>query len=106
MTTFVSSPEIRFDGQVAVITGAGRGLGTADARLLAARGAAVVVHDAGVAQDGSGADPAVADSVAHEIAARGGTAAACHENLEEAAACRRVVAFAIDRFGRLDVLIH
>src|SRR5437870_2854620 len=97
---------IRFDGQVAVVTGAGRGLGAAYARLLAARGAAVVVHDAGVAADGSGFDATIADGVVREIADQGGTAAACHENLEEAAACRRVVQFAMDRFGRLDVLVH
>jgi NAD(P)-dependent dehydrogenase (short-subunit alcohol dehydrogenase family) len=97
---------IRFDGQVVVVTGAGRGLGAAYARLLAARGAAVVVHDAGVAQDGSGFDPSVADGVVSEIAATGGTAAACYENLQDAAACARVVEFAVARFGRLDALVH
>jgi NAD(P)-dependent dehydrogenase (short-subunit alcohol dehydrogenase family) len=102
----MAQPMIRFDGQVAVVTGAGRGLGAAYARLLAARGACVVVHDAGVAPDGTGFDPSVADGVAHEIVAAGGTAAACHENLEDATACRRVIAFAVDRFGRLDALIH
>lgn len=97
---------IRFDSQVIVVTGAGRGLGTAYARLLAARGGAVVVHDAGVAQDGSGFDPSVADAVVADIAAAGGTAAACYENLEDAAACARVVEFAVARFGRLDALVH
>lgn len=97
---------IRFDGQVIVVTGAGRGLGAAYARLLAARGGTVVVHDAGVAQDGSGFDPSVADAVVSEIAAIGGTAAACYENLEDAAACGRVVEFATARFGRLDALVH
>jgi NAD(P)-dependent dehydrogenase (short-subunit alcohol dehydrogenase family) len=99
-------PSIRFDRQVIVVTGAGRGLGAAYARLIAARGGRVVVHDAGVAQDGSGFDPSVADSVVAEIAAAGGTAAACHENLEQADACRRIVEFAVDRFGRVDALIH
>ncbi len=99
-------PRVRFDGQVAIVTGAGRGLGAAYARLLADRGAAVVVHDAGVAADGSGFDPAVGDTVAREIMSRGGTAVACHDNLESAAACRRVVEFAIERFGRVDILIH
>jgi NAD(P)-dependent dehydrogenase (short-subunit alcohol dehydrogenase family) len=97
---------IRFDGQVAVITGAGRGLGAAYARLLASRGATVVVHDAGVAQDGSGADATVAEAVVQQIVDGGGTAIACDENLESAAAGRRVIELAFDRFGRVDVLIH
>ncbi len=97
---------IRFDGQVAVVTGAGRGLGGAYARLLAARGASVVVHDAGVAADRSGFDPTVADTVVHEIIDRRGTAVACHENLESAAECRRVVEAAMERFKRIDVLVH
>lgn len=97
---------IRFDRQVAIVTGAGRGLGAAYARLIAARGAAVVVHDAGVAQDGSGFDPTIANEVVKEITGAGGTAAASHENLEDAAACTRVVELAVSRFGRLDALIH
>lgn len=99
-------PAIRFDGQVVVVTGAGRGLGAAYARLIAARGGAVVVHDAGVAQDGSGFDPSVADGVVAEIAAKGGSAAACYENLEDPAAGQRIVDFALARFGRLDALVH
>jgi len=97
---------IRFDGQTIIVTGAGRGLGRAYAQLIAARGGAVVVHDAGVAPDGSGFDPSVADAVVSEITAQDGTAVACYENLEEAAACARVVEFAVSRFGRLDVLVH
>jgi NAD(P)-dependent dehydrogenase (short-subunit alcohol dehydrogenase family) len=97
---------INFGGQVVIVTGAGRGLGAAYARLIAARGGAVVVHDAGVAQDGSGFDPSVADAVVSDITARGGTAAACYENLEDVAACGGVVEFAIARFGRLDALVH
>jgi NAD(P)-dependent dehydrogenase (short-subunit alcohol dehydrogenase family) len=100
------SASIRFDGQVAVVTGGGRGLGAAYARLLAARGAAVVVHDAGVAADGSGFDGSIADGVVDEIARAGGIATACYENLEDAAACRRVVELAVARFGRVDALIH
>jgi len=99
-------PAIDFQGQVIVVTGAGRGLGAAYARLVASRGAAVLVHDAGVAADGSGSDPSVADGVVAEIAKAGGTAAACYENLEDAAACDRIVSLALDRFGRLDALIH
>jgi NAD(P)-dependent dehydrogenase (short-subunit alcohol dehydrogenase family) len=97
---------IRFDGQVVVITGAGRGLGAAYARLIAARGALVVVHDAGVAQDGSGSDPSVADAVVAEINAAGGVAAACYDNLENPAAGVRIVEFAVSRFGRVDALVN
>ena len=97
---------IRFDGQVAIVTGAGRGLGASYALLLAQCGAIVIVHDAGVAPDGSGSDPGVADGVVHAIAQRGGRAVASYENLESAAGCQNVVATAIERFGRVDVLIH
>jgi len=65
---------IRFDGQVAIVTGSGRGLGKAYVTLLAARGASIIVHDAGVALDGTGFDPGVADAVVQEIAAAGGKA--------------------------------
>jgi NAD(P)-dependent dehydrogenase (short-subunit alcohol dehydrogenase family) len=96
---------IRFDGQVAVVTGAGRGLGAAYARLLASLGAAVVVHDAGVDLDGTGFDPAPADGLAHEITEGGGTAVASHEDLQEDGAAERVIAAALARFGAVDVLI-
>jgi NAD(P)-dependent dehydrogenase (short-subunit alcohol dehydrogenase family) len=98
--------EIRFDDRVALVTGAGRGLGAAYARVLAARGASVLVHDAGVEADGSGGDPSVADAVVAEIVQAGRTAAASYENLESEDGCRRAVALALDRFGRLDVVIQ
>jgi NAD(P)-dependent dehydrogenase (short-subunit alcohol dehydrogenase family) len=97
---------IRFDGRVAVVTGAGRGLGAAYARALADRGAALVVHDAGVGRDGEGDDPSVADAVVTEIRGAGGTAVASHENLGSEAGCARVIATAVDEFGRLDVLVN
>jgi NAD(P)-dependent dehydrogenase (short-subunit alcohol dehydrogenase family) len=100
------SSEIRFDGQVVLVTGAGRGLGTAYARAFAERGAAVVVHDAGLELDGSGGDPAVADAVVAEIAASGGTAVASYEDLADPDACRRLVEHAVERLGRLDVVVH
>ncbi len=97
---------IDLTGRVALVTGAGRGLGAAHARALAARGAQVVVHDAGVAADGSGADPALADAVVAEIEATGGTAVAAYENLETEAGCHGAVAHAVERFGRLDVVVQ
>ena len=97
---------IRFDGQVVLVTGAGRGLGAAYARLFAERGASVVVHDAGVAQDGSGFDRTVANAVVGEIAKAGGIAAACYDNLAQADAGSAIVEFAVRRFGRLDALVH
>jgi NAD(P)-dependent dehydrogenase (short-subunit alcohol dehydrogenase family) len=99
-------PTIRFDGQVALVTGAGRGLGRAYALLLAERGAQVVVHDAGMARDGSAADPSVARAVADEITALGGTAVACPEDLADRAGCEAAVTRALDRYGRLDALVH
>jgi NAD(P)-dependent dehydrogenase (short-subunit alcohol dehydrogenase family) len=97
---------IRLDGRVALVTGAGRGLGAAHALALAAHGAQVVVHDAGVEADGSGGDPALADAVVAEIEAAGGTAVATYENLATAAGCARVVEAAVEWLGRLDVVIQ
>lgn len=97
---------ITFDDRVALVTGGGRGLGAAYARALAARGATVVVHDAGVERDGSGGDPAVADAVAAEIVAAGGTAVASYENLEDEGAGARIVEQAVEQFGRLDVVVQ
>jgi NAD(P)-dependent dehydrogenase (short-subunit alcohol dehydrogenase family) len=97
---------IRLDGRVALVTGAGRGLGASHARALAAHGAQVVVHDAGVEADGSGGDPALADAVAAEIEAAGGTAVTSYENLETAAGCEQAIDGAVERLGRLDVVVQ
>lgn len=96
----------RFDERVVLVTGAGRGLGAAYARAFAARGASIVVHDAGVQQDGSGGDPAIADAVVNEIASAGGTAVASYDNLEEPDAGARIVEQVLERFGRLDAVIQ
>jgi NAD(P)-dependent dehydrogenase (short-subunit alcohol dehydrogenase family) len=97
---------IRFDGRAVLVTGAGRGLGRAYVHAFAARGAAVVVHDAGVGRGGQGGDPAVADAVVEEIRASGGTAVASHENLSSEDACVAVVERAVAEFGRLDVVVN
>ncbi len=97
---------IRFDGQVVLVTGAGRGLGRAYALTFAERGAHVVVHDAGVERDGRGGDPAVAAAVAREIGDRGGSALASVEDVGDRAGCEALVARTLERFGRLDALVH
>lgn len=98
--------DVRFDEQVVVVTGSGRGLGAAYVRLFAQLGAAVVVHDAGVDQSGTGQDPSVAAAVAGEIRGRGGHAMSSTLDLLEPGACEALIGSAIDQFGRLDVLVH
>jgi NAD(P)-dependent dehydrogenase (short-subunit alcohol dehydrogenase family) len=97
---------IRFDDRVVVVTGAGRGLGAAYARLFAARGATVVVHDAGVERSGEGDDPSVADAVVDELRRAGGRATAAYENLEDEDACRLLIEAVVADHGRLDVLVN
>ncbi|WP_059018976.1 SDR family NAD(P)-dependent oxidoreductase [Mycobacterium sp. M26] len=98
--------DLRFDGRVAVITGAGRGLGRQYALLLAARGAAVVVNDSGAGLAGDGADTAPAHQVVEEIRAAGATAIASTESVATAAGGAAVVAAALEHYGRVDILIH
>ncbi len=97
---------IRLDDQVAIITGSGRGLGAAYARLLAKRGARVVVHDAGVNTEGTGSDPNVAANAARTIQEAGGTAFSSTEFLDSRDNCQGLVETTLEKFGRLDILIH
>jgi NAD(P)-dependent dehydrogenase (short-subunit alcohol dehydrogenase family) len=94
------------DGRVAIITGAGRGLGREHALLLASEGARVVVNDLGVAMDGSAGEGRPADEVVAEIAARGGEAVANHDDVADWEGGRRLIETALDRFGALDVLVN
>ena len=99
-------PDLRFDGRVAVVTGAGRGLGRAYARLLAERGARVVVNDPGGSLRGDGADAGPADEAVREIRAAGGEAVACTESVATDRGGTAIVESALDHFGRIDVLVH
>ena len=94
------------DGRVAAVTGGGGGLGREQALLLAAEGAAVVVTDLGCGLDGTGRDPEAAALVAGEITARGGRALANADDMTDFAAAERLVAQAVEGFGRLDILVN
>lgn len=98
--------EIRFDGKVAVVTGAGGGLGKAYALLLAARGAKVVVNDLGGSFDGEGSDVAPAQQVVDEIKATGGEAIANYDSVAEWESAQKIIQTAVDSFGRIDILIN
>jgi NAD(P)-dependent dehydrogenase (short-subunit alcohol dehydrogenase family) len=91
---------------VAVVTGAGRGIGRAYVHLLAERGASVVVNDLGGSMEGAGSDPGPASTVAEEIVAAGGAAIPDTNDVGEAAGARALVDAAVRRFGRLDVVIN
>lgn len=94
------------EGRVAVITGAGRGIGREHALLFAAEGAAVVVNDLGGSNAGEGADTSTAAQVVEEIVAAGGRAVANTDNIADWSCAKGVVQQAIDEFGRLDVLVN
>jgi NAD(P)-dependent dehydrogenase (short-subunit alcohol dehydrogenase family) len=94
------------DGKVAIVTGAGRGLGRAHAVALAEAGASVVVNDLGASLAGEGSDLSPAAGVVAEIEGLGGEAVADGENVADFAAAERLVAHAIEQFGRLDILVN
>ena len=94
------------DGRVAVITGAGRGIGREHALLFAAEGAHVVVNDMGGTNDGSGNDAAPAQQVVDEIEAMGGRAVANYDNVADWEGAQRLVNGAIEAFGDLDILVN
>ncbi|OZC87712.1 short-chain dehydrogenase [Rhodococcus sp. 05-340-1] len=99
--------ELRFDDRVVVITGAGRGIGRAHARLLAQRGAAVIVGDLGARTDGSGVEAEnPADAVVAEIKEAGGRAVACTADVSTDSGAVALVEAAISNFGRLDGLVN
>ncbi len=94
------------DGRVALITGAGRGIGREEALLFSREGARVVVNDLGCGRDGKGSDPSVAEAVVSEILAEGGEAVASGDDVSTPDGARASVALAIARFGSIDVVVN
>ncbi len=98
--------EIRFDDRVAVITGAGGGLGRSHALLLAGLGAKVVVNDLGGAMDGTGSGNTAAEKVVQEIKDAGGEAAPNYDSVAEWEGAQNIIKTAIDNYGKVDILIN
>ncbi|MDD3719431.1 MAG: SDR family oxidoreductase [Actinomycetota bacterium] len=98
--------EVKFDDRVAVVTGAGGGLGKAYAMLLASRGAKVVVNDLGGSFDGVGADTRAAQLVVDEIKAAGGEATPNYDSVSDWESAQAIIQTAIDAYGRIDILIN
>jgi NAD(P)-dependent dehydrogenase (short-subunit alcohol dehydrogenase family) len=98
--------EVRFDGRVAIVTGAGGGLGRSHALMLASRGAKVVVNDLGGTFDGTGSGTSMADKVVEEIRAAGGEAVANYDGVDTWAGGEAIVKTALDAFGKVDILIN
>jgi NAD(P)-dependent dehydrogenase (short-subunit alcohol dehydrogenase family) len=95
-----------FEGRVAIVTGAGRGIGRAYALLLAERGASVVVNDLGASRGGQGSDAEVASAVVADIMAAGGRAVADGSDVASPDGAEALIAAAVERFGRLDILVN
>ena len=102
----MSAATLDFGGRVALVTGAGAGLGRAHALLLAARGAAVVVNDLGTAVDGRGSSSSAAEAVVDEIRAAGGIAVADHHSVADPRGAEAMVRTARDEFERLDIVVN
>ncbi len=100
------NPSIRFDQQVAIVTGAGGGLGRSHALALAARGATLVVNDLGGSVNGLGGDQAAAQQVVDEITSAGGKALANFDNIATPEGAQSMVDAAMKAFGRVDVLVN
>ena len=98
--------QLTYDGKVAVITGAGGGLGRQHALLLASRGALVVVNDLGGSVDGTGANASAAQKVVDEIVAAGGEAVANHDSVSTPEGGEAIIQTAIDAYGRVDIVIN
>jgi NAD(P)-dependent dehydrogenase (short-subunit alcohol dehydrogenase family) len=106
VTTYSSSNDLRFDGQVAVITGAGGGLGKQYALLLAARGARIVVNDTGGSVTGGGSNVEAANVAAEEIRQRGGEAVADSHSVTSPEGGMAIIDTALRTWGRLDIVIN
>jgi NAD(P)-dependent dehydrogenase (short-subunit alcohol dehydrogenase family) len=98
--------EIRFDGRVAVITGAGGGLGKTYAKMIAERGGMVVVNDLGGSADGTGAGSSMADETVKEITEAGGKAVANYDSVATPEGGESIIKTAVDNFGKVDIVIN
>ncbi len=98
--------EIRYDGRVAIVTGAGGGLGKTYALMLASRGASVVVNDLGGASDGTGGGSSMADEVVKQINESGGKAVANYDSVASPEGGEAICKAAVDNFGKVDIVVN